>query len=142
MSMGANGFLAFPPSVYFPNIDFNNDFYSIPNTANGISLAYANTHYLFSTGVANSTATTTFFSGSIGIGTPASGINGDLTSLTLTANDINGIINLQENGTNLSSKYLTLIGGTLSGTLNGTTINAITNLRKWYKPAPLDMSWI
>ena len=31
---------------------------------------------------------------------------------------------------NFSSKYLTLIGGTLSGTLNGTTINAITNLQE------------
>jgi hypothetical protein len=34
-----------------------------------MSLAYANTHYLFSTGVATSTAITTLFSGSVGIGT-------------------------------------------------------------------------
>ena len=65
----------YPPTVYFPNINFNNDFYAIPNDPNnnqGISLSYANSHYLLSTGTATSTATTTFFSGNIGIGTTAS----------------------------------------------------------------------
>jgi hypothetical protein len=64
MSMSAN-ILAYPPTDYFPNINFNNDFYSVPNNGQGITLNYANTHYLFSTGNASSTAITTFFSGSI-----------------------------------------------------------------------------
>ena len=111
--MGANGFLAYPPTVYFPNIDFNNDFYSIPNNGQGITLDYANTHFLFSTGNATSSASTTFFSGSMGVGAPPSGVNGNITALT-----VNATTNLQENGTNLSSKYLQLIGGTLTGILN------------------------
>ena len=59
----------YPPTNFFQNINFNNDFYAIPNNNQGISLSYANTHYLFSTGVATSTAITTLFSGSVGIGT-------------------------------------------------------------------------
>ena len=62
--------------------------------------------YLFSIGTATSTATTTYFSGSIGIGTPASGVNGDLSACTITANNINTTTNLQENGVNLASTYL------------------------------------
>ena len=108
MSMGASGFSLYPPSVYFPNIKFNNDFYAVPNNGQGITLNYANTHYLFSTGSASSSALTTFFSGSIGIGTPPTGIAGDLQLLTLTGNNINALLNLQENGQNLSSKYLTI----------------------------------
>ena len=46
----------YPPTNFFQNINFNNDFYAIPNNNQGISLSYANTHYLFSTGVATSTA--------------------------------------------------------------------------------------
>ena len=45
----------YPPTNFFQNINFNNDFYAIPNNNQGISLAYANTHFLFSTGVATST---------------------------------------------------------------------------------------
>ena len=59
----------YPPTNFFQNINFNNDFYAIPNNNQGITLSYANTHYLFSTGVATSTAISTLFSGSVGIGT-------------------------------------------------------------------------
>ena len=55
----------YPPTNYFQNINFNNDFYAAPNNNQGVKLEYANTHYLYSTGVATSTAFTTFFSGSI-----------------------------------------------------------------------------
>ena len=51
----------YPPSTSFSNINFNNDFYSTPNNNQGITLAYANTHYLFTTGVANSTVISNFF---------------------------------------------------------------------------------
>ena len=104
MSMGANGFLAYLPTVYFPNIDFNNDFYFIPNNGQGISLDYANTHFLFSTGNATSSASTTFFSGSMGVGAPPSGVNGDLTALTITANSINAT-QIKENGNFLNDIY-------------------------------------
>ena len=122
MCMGANGILAYPPSVYFPNIGFNNDFYSIPNNGTGITLNYANTHYLFSTGNASSSAITTFFSGSIGIGSPPSGISGDLIALTISANNISAS-NIQENGVNLSSKYYTIsnaliLSNTLTSNIN------------------------
>ena len=43
-----------------------------------------------------------------------------------TAGVLNVTGNLQENGTNISSKYLLLSGGTLTNTLTGTTINATT----------------
>ena len=109
MSMGANGILAYPPTIYFPNINFNNDFYAIPNNGQGITLNYANTHYLFSTGNASSSATTTFFSGSVGIGTPPSGVAGDLIALTIEANNISAYNNVQEGGINLSSKYQAII---------------------------------
>ena len=87
----------YPPTNFFQNINFNNDFYAIPNNNQGISLAYANTHYLFSTGVATSTAITTFFSGSIGIGT-VGGTAGTLNALT-----INAVNSLQINGTDIST---------------------------------------
>ena len=94
----------YPPTNFFQNINFNNDFYAIPNNNQGISLAYANTHYLFSTGVATSTAITTFFSGSIGIGT----VGG--TAGTLNALNINATNSIKINGTdilNIISSYLT-----------------------------------
>jgi len=83
----------YPPTIYFPNINFNNDFYAIPNNNQGISLAYANTHFLLSTGVANSTATSTFFSGSVGIGCISTGISGDVNALKYSINgtDINSV---------------------------------------------------
>ena len=37
---------------------------------------------------------------------------------------------VQDNAVNLSAKYLALSGGTLTGTLNGTTINASANLQE------------
>jgi hypothetical protein len=90
----------YPPTNFFQNINFNNDFYAIPNNNQGISLAYANTHYLFSTGVATSTAITTLFSGSVGIGT-IGGNAGTLNALT-----INAINSLQVNGNDLSNIYV------------------------------------
>ncbi len=53
----------YPPTDFFQNINFNNDFYAIPNNIQGISLAYAIAHYLFSTGVDTSKVITTLFSG-------------------------------------------------------------------------------
>ena len=90
----------YPPTNYFQNINFNNDFYAIPNNNQGISLAYANTHYLFSTGIATSTAITTLFSGSVGIGT----IGGNAG--TLNALYINAINSIQINGENISNIYV------------------------------------
>ena len=90
----------YPPTNFFNNINFNNDFYAIPNNNQGISLAYANTHFLFSTGVATSTAITTLFSGSVGIGT-IGGNAGTLNALT-----INAINSLQLNGNDLSNIYV------------------------------------
>ena len=87
----------YPPTNFFQNINFNNDFYAIPNNNQGISLSYANTHYLFSTGVATSTAISTLFSGSVGIGT----IGGNAG--TLNALNINAINSLQINGTDILS---------------------------------------
>jgi hypothetical protein len=86
---------------FFQNINFNNDFYAIPNYNQGISLAYANTHYSFLTGVATSTTTTTtLFSGSVGIGT----IGGNAG--TLNALNINAIHSLQINGNDTSNIYV------------------------------------
>jgi hypothetical protein len=62
-----------------------------------MSLSYANTHYLFSTGVATSTAITTLFNCSVGIGT----IDGNAG--TLSALNINAINSLQINGTDILS---------------------------------------
>jgi hypothetical protein len=73
-----------PPSNFFQNIDVNNDFYAILNNNQGISLAYTNTRYLFSTDVATSTAITTFYSGSVGIGT-IGGNAGTLNALNVNA---------------------------------------------------------
>lgn len=83
----------YPPTIYFNDINFNNDFYAIPNNNQGISLSYANNHFLFSTGVANSTATSTFFSGSVGVGAIASGLSGDMNALKylLNGNNISNI---------------------------------------------------
>ena len=96
-----SGVSYYPPTNFFQNINFNNDFYAIPNNNQGISLAYANTHYLFSTGVATSTAITTYFSGSIGIGT-IGGTAGSLNALT-----VNAINSIQLNGVDISTIYAT-----------------------------------
>jgi len=84
----SSGLPYYPPTIFFNDINFNNDFYNIPNNNQGISLAYANTHYMFSTGVANSTATSTFFSGGVGIGVP-SGVMGSLNAVQLQLSGIN-----------------------------------------------------
>jgi len=89
----------YPPTTNFPNINFNNDFFAIPNNNQGITLAYANTHYLFSTGVANSSAISTFFSGGVGIGA-ASGTAGSLNAITINANE------LTINNVNISNIYI------------------------------------
>jgi len=75
-----------PPNPYFTNINFNSSFFSA--ISNYLTLAYANAHYLLSYGTATSTATTTQFSGSVGIGATASGTAGDLqiTSGTVSNN--------------------------------------------------------
>ena len=90
----------YPPTVNFPNINFNNDFFANPNNNQGITLAYANTHYLFSTGVANSSAISTFFSGGVGIGV-ASGTAGSLNAITVNANE------LQIKNVNVSNIFIT-----------------------------------
>ena len=110
-----SGVAYYPPTIFFQNINFNNDFYAVPNNNQGISLAYANTRYLFSTGVATSTAITTYFSGSIGIGT-IGGTAGSLNALTL-----NAINSIQLNGVDISTIYqpkintYTVSGGTGGG---------------------------
>ncbi len=115
----------YPPNIFFNDIDFNNDFYSIPNNNQGITLAYANRNYLFSTGVANSTAISTFFSGGVGIGVP-SGVSGSLNALKFQLEGVNlfqniptGNVPTYTNATstqlNSSTYYLTYItNGTLS----------------------------
>jgi hypothetical protein len=87
----------YPPTSYFQNIDFCNDFYAIPNKNKGISSAYhdANTHDLFSTGVPTSTAITTYFSSSVGKGTVGR------TSGTLNAMTLNAITSIQINGNDI-----------------------------------------
>ncbi len=81
----------YPLTNFFQNINLKNDFYTIPKNNQGISLAYANTPYLFSTGVATSTAITTLFSGSVGIGTIGRNAG------TLNSLNINAIYSLQIN---------------------------------------------
>ena len=90
----------YPPTNFFQNINFNNDFYAVPNNGQGVKLDYANSHYLFSTGVSTSTAITTFFSGSIGIGTVGNEAG------SLYALKINAINSLQVNGMDISNIYV------------------------------------
>ena len=61
---------AFPPLYNFNGINFNSDYFAIPNTASGgggISIAYANSHYLasYAGAVATSLASSTSFSNKI-----------------------------------------------------------------------------
>ena len=112
----------YPPTIYFNDINFNNDFYAIPNNNQGISLAYANAHFLFSTGVANSTATSTFFSGSVGVGAIATGLAGDMNALKylLNGNNISNIF--------VSSNVLSNTSNTIHNSfsnLNSNTLNTI-----------------
>ena len=95
-----------PPNTFFNGINFNNDFYAIPNNPNssGISLSFANSHYLLSSSgaAATSSATTTQFSGSVGIGTAATGTAGTL----VVQGNINTYLgNFLENGIPLNMKY-------------------------------------
>jgi len=39
----SSGLPYYPPTIFFNDINFNNDFYNIPNNNQGMSLAYANT---------------------------------------------------------------------------------------------------
>jgi len=104
-----------PPNTFFNGINFKNDFYAIPNGPSGsnVSLSYANSHYLFSYSGANATssATFTYFSGGVGIGTNVNGGNGYLTVLNLncinsiSGNNIYAASNFYENNTLLSTKY-------------------------------------
>ena len=112
----------YPPTNFFPNINFNNDFYAIPNNNQGISLAYANTHFLFSTGVATSTAISTYFSGSVGIGT-ISGTAGTLIALTL-----NAINSIQINGTDISTIYATSNYALTLSTNNSNYTSNVSNI--------------
>ena len=59
--MSSSNQVYYPPTIYFPNINFNNDFYAIPNNNQGVKLEYANSHYLLSYGVANSIAAISSF---------------------------------------------------------------------------------
>ena len=117
----------YPPTTNFPNINFNNDFFAIPNNNQGITLAYANTHYLFSTGVANSSAISTFFSGGVGIGV-ASGTAGSLNAININATE------LQISGVNVSNIFITsnVLSNVLSPydtiALRTTAINNLSNL--------------
>ena len=120
----------YPPNVFFPNINFNNDFFSIPNNNQGITLAYANTHYLFTTGVANSTAISTFFSGGVGIGVP-SGIGGSLNAVELQLSGISlsnifTTSNVLNYSSNVNYIYTSNSSNTLFGYTN-TTSNALIN---------------
>jgi hypothetical protein len=117
-----SGVAYYPPTNFFPNINFNNDFYSIPNNNQGISLAYANTHYLYSTGVATSTAITTFFSGSIGIGT-IGGTAGTLNALTINASN-----SLQINGNDILNIITTNLAPYDKITDRQTAIIGLSNL--------------
>lgn len=75
----------------------------LPNNNQRIS-AYANTHYILSTGVdsvATLTAISTYFSGSVGICTLSS------TAGTLNALTLNAINSIQFNGTDISTTSAT-----------------------------------
>jgi hypothetical protein len=86
-------------------------FFGIPNNNQGITLAYANNQNLFTTGVANSTAIGTFFSGGVGIGVQ-SGAGGSLNAveLQLSGNNISNIF--------ITSNVLQITSNNLIGYVN------------------------
>ena len=110
----------YPPTTNFPNINFNNDFFAIPNNNQGITLAYANTHYLFSTGVANSSAISTFFTGGVGIGV-ASGTAGSLNAITINGTE------LQISGVNVSNIFITsnVLGNVLTSYISSNVLSNV-----------------
>jgi hypothetical protein len=104
-----------PPNNYFNNINYNTDFYQVPNDElNGISAAYADSHYLqISQGTKPiSRATATSFNGNVGIGTTA--------SLFLALDVRNG---LRVQHSNAGAGSVTLIGGATSSTLGSIIFN-------------------
>ena len=141
----------YPPTIYFNNINFNNDFYAIPNNNQGISLAYANTHFLFSTGVANSTATSTFFSGSLGVGAIATGLSGDMNALKylLNGNNISNIFvssNVLSNTSNILNTKIDTKQDLLTNSTNllgvGSAITALDYLKiTLNKPTNFQTDW-
>lgn len=103
-----------PPNNYFNNINFNNDFYTIPNDElNGISSAYADTHYLQIGGgtTPKSSALYTIFSGGVGIGVTVSTGTGylDVGNIVCKNNIVGKNIytnsNFYENNIPLTDKY-------------------------------------
>ena len=68
----------FPPLYNFNGIDFNADYFAIPNSSSGgggMSIAYANSHYLpsYSGSVAKSDSIYTLFNNHVGIGNTSFG---------------------------------------------------------------------
>ncbi len=80
---------------------------ALPNNNWGMSLVYAYTHFLTSTGVANSTATSPFFDGSVSVGAIATGLAGDMNALKylLNGNSISNIFVSSNNWGNLNISY-------------------------------------
>ena len=99
----------YPLNPYFANINFNTAFFSA-GVGNYITLTYPNSHYLFSTGTATSTATTTCFSGNIGIRTSASAY-----ILDVYGTNANTILRVQSGSAN---GYVTLSSGTGGSYIN------------------------
>jgi hypothetical protein len=107
-----------PPNNYFNNINFNTEFYTVPNDElNGISSSYANSHYLqISTGTApKSSSIYTYFGGGVSIGysnnplfIPSTGYltcQNILTQYNISGGSIYANNNFYENNILLSTKY-------------------------------------
>jgi hypothetical protein len=107
-----------PPNNYFNNINYNTDFYQVPNDElNGISAAYANSHYLqISQGTKpKSQAISTYFNGGVSIGysnnpdyTASAGYlacRNILTQFNISGDSIFAANNFYEGNTLLSNKY-------------------------------------
>lgn len=107
-----------PPNNYFNNINFNTDFYTIPNDElNGISSSYANSHYLqISAGTApKSSSISTYFGGGVSIGysnnplyIPSAGYlscQNIITQFNIAGNNIYTDNNFYEANVPLSTKY-------------------------------------
>ena len=105
---------AFPPLYNFNGIDFNADFFAIPNSGGGgISIAYANSHYLtnYAGAVSTSSSSSTTFYNDVSIGAFAGSGNPLL--------NINGTIELN-NDTGLNGEIAignSSLGGNYGGNL-------------------------